>query len=809
MFENKKNSWLRQIRFAGLTCFLGSFVFTVFAAGENPTLPTGNFIDTDGDLIPDEFDPMPMMANLPLYWQVKSFSITRVGKHGDGMAWSKQEKLEISESANFVNLSFSSGETVSPSVHTAVSAERKQHTYERYGIAGSDSFKWGKTEKLRLARFSEGQENTELKLSFRVHIINFSSSGLFGQPVNLFKNISVPVVVGKKIWTTASLSNDAAAKNGVVIPADGKLYPLDFTAIISAENSVAFLSALAKSESSPEFSLSRSTGFFNGTEDPASYSLFRAFESIRRHTAVIRIENLEGQQWSWYVAKKMPNGSKTHFADWIEAENALFVNDAGLPLINTFDKKYVTSVAGWDSGNWDTYWNVSSGGRKVDFDKWLVLPLSQDIVLDLVTIPPEVSRKDMRGFQQRENLSPTLASVIGASAWQKGDKDAAFDFFGIAARNGAPNGLSWLGKYHSEREKINDDDNPSALAAQSYKASAEAKYAPGQAWYGRSLLLGDGVPANPQAAVEQLKLSADQGFPEGMALYALCLLNGKGVARDSKLGLKLSEEAAKKGSTTAQIRLAVLLLNAKSEDGIDWLYVASELGSAKAMTRLGKVYRDGELGTEQNLHEAIRLFYKAADLKEPLAFVALGELYNSGTGVDRNPVKAANYFRRAAEMENREGQTWYALCLLEGSGVPCNHKKAVEWLRKASDQNYALAKYVLGVCVYSGVGCENKDPVEAYGLFSAAGRSQPASYIFMGNCHYTGNGAEKDPRKAFEMFQKAADAGLPEGDAWLAFCYGNGIGVKQNAHKAKELARKAIDAGCSGALGILRSLPQD
>lgn len=808
MFENKTSSWLRQIRLAGYVCFI-LFPFFAFADETDPVVPPENLVDTDGDLIPDYLDPMPMMANFPLYWQVKSFSITRVGAQSEGMAWAKQATFTISEAPVFVKLSFPSGETVSPSVHTSAAAERKQHTYERYGIAGSDTFKWGKTEKLRLARFSQGENDTDLQLNFTVHIINFSASKLFGEPVNLFQNICVPVIIGDKTWTTATLSNESAAKNGVVIPADGKIYPLDFSAVISAENADAFLCALTKSQSSPEFAISRSTGFFNGTEDPASYSLNTAYESIRARTSVIRIENLEGQQWSWYVAQKTPNGSKTHFADWIEAENALFVNDAGLPLINTFDMKYVTSVAGWDSGNWDTYWNVTSAGRKIEFGEWLDLALSRDIMINLVTTPPDISKKETRRLLQLENLSPTLASIVGASFWQKGDKNTAFDFFSFAAQNGAPNGMSWLGKYHSEREKFDDQDDPSALAAKSYKISADAKYAPGQAWYGRTLLLGDGVDANPTAAVEQLRLSSEQGFPEGMALYALCLLNGRGIARDSKLGIKLSEEAAKKGSTTAQIGLAVLLLNAKSEDGIDWLYVASELGSAKAMTRLGKVYRDGELGTEQNVSEAIRLFETAAAMEEPLAIVALGELYNSGTGVNRNTKKAAKLFRHAADMDNREGQTWYALCLLEGSGVPCNHTEAVQWLRKASDQKYALARYVLGVCLYSGVGCEKKDPVEAYKLFSSVVRTQPAAYIFMGNSHYTGNGAEKDPKKAFEMFQKAADAGLPEGDAWLAFCYGNGIGVKQNAHKAKELARKAIDAGCAGALGILRSLPQD
>lgn len=804
MFDSKKCFWLHYFS-SILTAFAVASPLCISAAEAEAKAV---FADTDGDTIPDDRDPMPLIANFPLYWQVRSFSITRVGEFSKGMAWAKQSTLDISESPGIVKLAYPSTETIAPSVLTTAASQKKQHPYERYGIAGSDTFKWGRTEKLRLSRFAEGNQNTELQLNFTVHIVNYTGNRLFGAPVEFFKDISVPVKIGKKVWSTAVLANEAASKNGVIIPTDGKVYPLEFKASIPADKAGAFLNALVSSGKSPIFAISESTGFFDAGEDPASYSLRKAFASVSARSSVIRIENFEGQQWSWYVAKKRPDGKKTNFAEWIESVNGRFAEDTGRPLVNTYDMKYVTSVAGWDSGNWDMYWSITSGGKSVDFDEWLDLPLSRDIMLDLVPTPPEVPFKEMWKLLDSEEKSGVLASVFGASAWARGDKNTAFALFKAAAKLGAPNGMSWLGKYHSQREQVKGENDRATVAAAHYQASAEAGYAPGQAWYGRSLLLGDGVEADPKAAIVQLKNSSDQGYPEGMALYAICLLNGRGTERNTPLGIKLSEEAAKKGSTTAQIRLAVLLLNAKSEDGIDWLHVASDLGNTKAMTRLGKVYRDGELGTEQNLPAAVALFEKAAKEYEPQALVALGELYNSGIGVRLNQRKAAQLFHRAATRDNKEGQTLYALSLLEGTGGDCNYDLAVWWLRQASNQNYALAKYILALCTYCGIGCE-KSPEKAYTLFADSARAQPSAYIFMGNCHYTGNGAEKSPEKAFAMFKKAADAGLPAGDAWLAYCYGNGIGVARNVRKARELARKAIDAGCAGALGILRSLPSD
>ena len=39
-------------------------------------------VDSDGDLIPDTVDPCPLIANIPVYWSVQKFTLSRSSEAG-------------------------------------------------------------------------------------------------------------------------------------------------------------------------------------------------------------------------------------------------------------------------------------------------------------------------------------------------------------------------------------------------------------------------------------------------------------------------------------------------------------------------------------------------------------------------------------------------------------------------------------------------------------------------------------------------------------------------------------------------------
>jgi hypothetical protein len=60
----------------------------------------------------------------------------------------------------------------------------------------------------------------------------------------------------------------------------------------------------------------------------------------------------------------------------------------------------------------------------------------------------------------------------------------------------------------------------------------------------------------------------------------------------------------------------------------------------------------------------------------------------------RDARKAAEYFRKAAERNQRTAQFNLAVLLLSGDGVPADPPQGLRWLRKAADNGMARAQHV-------------------------------------------------------------------------------------------------------------------
>ena len=770
-----------------------------------PEVSLAEQVDSDGDLISDARDPLPLVANVPVHWSVQKFALSRPQEtEPSDSSWANASALDIA--AVLPAPKVQSALTVMPLASRKAAGPLSGHPFARLALFGSDSLPFGDLSRARATAFLRGWRrdgaDKPVTLVFTVHFVNLDSRNWS------FAGLEVPVVLDGKVWARAIArpKDPAAASEGIFLPADGQVRAQEFVADVQASRAAAFLARLAESDSSPVFDFPRASGLdpapdtAEGAADGA-YSLSAAFLSILTKTRQIRIEGPDGRQWNWRVAPvALTTGSPVTFGLWAAGMNSLSEQAYRAPLF-AVDGTYPISVAGWDNGCWDLYWGARRKGRVLDAGRLLETRLDADIALELGHQPPEKL--------PAEGASPVVAHLRGVWFWNNGMAALAFENFEGAGRGGAPQGFSWYGR--GRELQPSDSETPEAnlaTAARFFKLAAEKGYAPGLAWNGRALLRGEGGAVNKTAGAAALRQAAEQGFAEGRVLYALCLQKGVGVKANPAEAENLLLQAAWQGNRVAQSSLGALLLDAQSLEGRDWLELAAQEGDDKAAARLARFLRDGELGTEADPDAAATWLKRAADLGDAPSLVALGEAYRDGAGVGKSAKKAADCFRRAAEAGHNDARTWYALSLLEGNGVRRDVGKAIEVLTAAANEGHAGAQFFLGVCRFGGFGGTEPDQAEAMRRFQAAAKEQPAANVFLGVGYLNGLGVAKNEKKAVECFQAAADKDLPAGILWLAHCHASGIGVKKDLEEARKWAKKAMELGIPAGRQMLLSIQE-
>lgn len=108
----------------------------------------------------------------------------------------------------------------------------------------------------------------------------------------------------------------------------------------------------------------------------------------------------------------------------------------------------------------------------------------------------------------------------------------------------------------------------------------------------------------------------------------------------------------------SQATYAGLLEGLTAYDHKDWSVARQELmplaekGNAKAMGRIGSLYRDGKGGVAQDYTEAMAWYRKAADGGDDYAQNNLGVMYQNEMGVPYNEKEAISLYRKAAKQGN-------------------------------------------------------------------------------------------------------------------------------------------------------------
>lgn len=116
----------------------------------------------------------------------------------------------------------------------------------------------------------------------------------------------------------------------------------------------------------------------------------------------------------------------------------------------------------------------------------------------------------------------------------------------------------------------------------------------------------------------------------------------------------------------------------------------------------GYSYFHGE-GVNKNFLKAANCYKKAALLGHVKAQSQLGLMYRLGEGVTKDLCLSASWFKQAAEHGFSHAQYNYGSCLDNGEGVVQNNLEAFVWFEKAANQNFKLAQLTLFNLFFHGI----------------------------------------------------------------------------------------------------------
>ncbi len=144
----------------------------------------------------------------------------------------------------------------------------------------------------------------------------------------------------------------------------------------------------------------------------------------------------------------------------------------------------------------------------------------------------------------------------------------------------------------------------------------------------------------------------------------------------------------------------------------------AEAGDIDAQFQLGVMYGNGH-GVEKDPVKATQWFDKAINGLDPGAPFNIGVMYHEGEGLPKDYGMAAQWFRKSAERGDGEAQFNLGLMYDQGRGVPKDLAEAAKWYLKAADLGVPRAQSNLAVMYREGQGVK-KDLVQAYKWFHAA-----------------------------------------------------------------------------------------
>lgn len=339
--------------------------------------------------------------------------------------------------------------------------------------------------------------------------------------------------------------------------------------------------------------------------------------------------------------------------------------------------------------------------------------------------------------------------------------------------------------------------------------------------------------------IEKYKTEAEVG--DGKFQYKLGLVyeNGIGIRKNSKSAIYWYEKAASNGIRDANNRLACLYYCKHDEESFekafDLLKKHAEIGDASTQCLLANIYEFDECDYEN----ALKWYEKASAKGDCHATHNLALLYFEGEGTEKNPEKAFELLKKAAEQGNEDSlevlenlkkdyeksknkkeepksviinededsdededweddDEWYEDTgegedeTIESDNIFDEYEKGENEIKEKNQQTVKTAKdkeKELIEIIINDISCPEL-PEERY--FNDCKDPAYAFYI-LGEMYYYGDYTPQDYCKAFRCYAKATELGNLYAQKNLSFMYYYGEGVDKDYSKAFKLYIEYIE----------------
>lgn len=161
-----------------------------------------------------------------------------------------------------------------------------------------------------------------------------------------------------------------------------------------------------------------------------------------------------------------------------------------------------------------------------------------------------------------------------------------------------------------------------------------------------------------------------------------------------------------------------------------------------------------------------------------------------------------NYFKKQADLGNRDAQNIIGVFLMKGWGCSSNMGDAIKYLEQAALQNSEKAILNLTAIYSDGIGV-GADFNKAFSYLSAYVGENPALIHKLGYYYFKGLGCLQSYEKAISCFRAASEKEYSNSDYFLGICYKYGLGTDTNITLSNFYFDRAILNGNQMALDEL------
>lgn len=202
---------------------------------------------------------------------------------------------------------------------------------------------------------------------------------------------------------------------------------------------------------------------------------------------------------------------------------------------------------------------------------------------------------------------------------------------------------------------------------------------------------------------------ANNGDNNAQLKYGIMLYEGRSIKKDMLVACQYFNKSAEQNNPIAMFYLGLSYENGTGvkkdiEKAKQYYIKSSELGNTDSLVNLGVLaYKED---TEESYKIAYNNFEKAISQNNVKAYYNCGLLYEEGKGVEKDLVKAREYYKKGSENKDIKSKLRYAYCLREGIGGEKDlNNSLLQYISCATSGN-PEGLYYLGTMMVNGEGCE-------------------------------------------------------------------------------------------------------